>query len=214
MKTIPSTKDFYALNLTDNQTDKLISKIEADVTQQLTELQSKKEPLSEAEQMYLELKNEVDRISRDLDDNKALLEALIRFKENPRGSKEIRVLRSTSIQDIRERQSRYFKWIQMAMDILRAHDHFMTAEELFQAILKFNANIEKSVGNEKAKVNSLRNSTIHNFKRSCIETRKNNKGKIIDYKGKIGLLEWVLDDFTPDANHIKEFMHGHQNVEL
>lgn len=207
------SKDFYALNLTDSQTDKLISKIEADVTIQLQQLQEKKEPLNEAEQYYLSIKSEYIKIEEELNDNKSLLEALVRFKKNPRGSKEIRVIRTTSNLESKERNQRYFRWVAMAMDILREKDRFLMGDELFRLILDSNPEIANSVGHDKHKLNAIKKTTLGNFMRSCEETRKNNRGKLIDYKNKFGLFEWMMDDFTPDPLHIKAFMHGNQNVE-
>lgn len=206
------SRDFYALNLTDTQADKLISKIEADVTAQLHELQSKQDPLTEAEQYYHSIRDEVERLTTELNDNKSLLEALVRFKTNKKGIKEIRVLRTTSNVEQREKHQRYFKWIQMAVQILTDQDRFMSGDELFNSILKLNQNIEKSVGGDKGKLGTLKNTTLHNFIRTCNETRKNGRGKLIDYNDKFGLFDWVMDDYTPDPNHIKAFIHTGGNL--
>src|SRR5690606_11651513 len=66
------------LSLTENHSIKLISKIEEDVSLQMSILQEKLIPLQEAEQMYTELKKEYDELSGELEDNKLLLETLVR----------------------------------------------------------------------------------------------------------------------------------------
>jgi hypothetical protein len=202
------SKDYYALNLTDKQTDRLITKVEADITILMQEISTKTGPLREAEQYYLELKREHDTIQGELDDSKSLLEALTRFKTNARSTKEIRVLRTTSVTEAKEKQKRYFKWIQMAIEVLTKEDRYMSHEELWKKMLQTFPEIEQTFGGNKSRIAQVRNTTFHNFNRACEESRKNNSGKLIDYQKKIGLFGWTMDDLVPDAQHIKEFMHG------
>jgi hypothetical protein len=202
------SKDYYALNLTDKQTDRLITKVEADITILMQEISTKTGPLREAEQYYMELKREHDAIQDELNDSKSLLEALTRFKTNARGSKEIRVLRTTSVTESKEKKRRHFKWIQMAIEVLTKEDKYMSHEELWKKMLTSFPEIEKAFNGDKQKLNQVKNTTFHNFNRACEESRKNNSGKLIDYQKKIGLFGWTLDNLAPDPQHIKEFMHG------
>ena len=209
-------RDFYALNLNERQTNKLITKIETDIAAQLAVLNSKLEPLKEMEQMYFELKQEYDALNVDLEDNKRLLESLVRFESNPTKDKELRLLRTTSNNDQKnkDRQQRNFKWIQMVVDVLEQHDHFMTFDEIFSHIIKHNQTDKQTFGHDSRKINQVRLNTQHNVHRACEECRKNNRGRLIDYNKKIGLFSWVLDDNTPEPKYIKHFMHDKQVVSL
>lgn len=202
------------LSLTENHSIKLISKVEEDVSLQMLILQEKLIPLQEAEQMYMELKREYDELSRELEDNKLLLETLVRFKNDIKENKDIRIMRASSHlerKDGRSKQQRNFKWIRMCIEVLESNDRFMTGEDIFKQVLKANPLIEEHFSHNKTKLNQLRLNTIHNINRACSETRRNNSGKLIDYYHKIGLFSWVDDQFVPDARYIKEFIHGNQD---
>ena len=201
-------KDFYALSLSENQTGKLISKLEADITEQLKDLNNKLGPMKEAEEMFEMLKEEVDKLQSELDENKSLLEALTRFKNNDKSNKELRVIRTTSVNDDKPRQERRFRWLDMIEELLRKKDHFLSKEEIYNTLLKSNPEILESTGGNRTKQSVLKNTVLNNLDRACKLTRQKNKGRVIEYKEKIGLFEWVLDDFTPDPQHIKQFMFG------
>jgi len=200
------SKDFYALTLNESQTAKLISNIEAEITELMNQLNEKLTPLKEAEELYTMLKEETDKLQKELDDNKLLLEALSRFKNNDKSNKELRILRTTSFNDKKPKQQRKFRWLDMIEDLLRREDRFLSKDEIFDTLLKENSSILESVGGNRSKLTVMRNTVLNNLDRACKITRQKNKGRVIEYKGKIGLFEWVLDDFTPDPQHIKQFM--------
>lgn len=196
-----TTKDFYALNLTDGQLSKLISKIELDVTEQLTTLQERKGPLDEVTVMYTDLKAEYEKINSDLNDNKTLLEALIRYRENPRGAKQIRVLRTTSLNAINQKKGRYFKWVSMGVEILISANTFMSVDALFNKMLSMNPEIEKSVAFDKNQLQKMKHKMHLNF----LDLSKERK-KICEYKGKFGLASWLDKHHVPRPEYIKDFM--------
>lgn len=200
------SKDFYALTLNESQTAKLISNIEAEITELMNQLNEKLTPLKEAEELYTMLKEETDKLQKELDDNKLLLEALSRFKNNDKSNKELRILRTTSFNDQKPKQQRKFRWLDMIEDLLRREDRFLSKDEIFDTLLKENSSILESVGGSRSKLTVMRNTVLNNLERACKITRQKNKGRVIEYKKKIGLFEWVLDDFTPDPQHIKQFM--------
>lgn len=200
------SKDFYALTLNESQTAKLISNIEAEITELMNQLNEKLTPLKEAEELYTMLKEETDKLQKELDDNKLLLEALSRFKNNDKSNKELRILRTTSFNDQKPKQQRKFRWLDMIEDLLRREDRFLSKDEIFDTLLKENSSILESVGGNRSKLTVMRNTVLNNLDRACKITRQKNKGRVIEYKEKIGLFEWVLDDFTPDPQHIKQFM--------
>lgn len=200
------SKDFYALTLNESQTAKLISNIEAEITELMNQLNEKLTPLKEAEELYTMLKEETDKLQKELDDNKLLLEALSRFKNNDKSNKELRILRTTSFNDQKPKQQRKFRWLDMIEDLLRREDRFLSKDEIFDTLLKENSSILESVGGSRSKLTVMRNTVLNNLDRACKITRQKNKGRVIEYKEKIGLFEWVLDDFTPDPQHIKQFM--------
>lgn len=200
------SKDFYALTLNESQTAKLISNIEAEITELMNQLNEKLTPLKEAEELYTMLKEETDKLQKELDDNKLLLEALSRFKNNDKSNKELRILRTTSFNDQKPKQQRKFRWLDMIEDLLRRKDRFLSKDEIFDTLLKENSSILESVGGSRSKLTVMRNTVLNNLERACKITRQKNKGRVIEYKKKIGLFEWVLDDFTPDPQHIKQFM--------
>jgi hypothetical protein len=187
------------------------------IRQNMVLLSEKEGPMKEAEEYYLLAKKEVDTIKHQLDCDNLLVESFSRFKNKLLDDlKPLRTTRGESHNDMKDREKRKYKkqdfhWNEYAIEVLKAENKYLTPEELWQKVLaRFNiAARMKESGNEKD-LRKNRWGAIHNcWLNSCKKVRGGSTYKtlkLIDYKGTIGLLEWALDDYTPDSFHIRQFL--------
>ncbi|HEY4062356.1 MAG TPA: hypothetical protein VGM30_10670 [Puia sp.] len=208
MKVASTTKDYDVLNLTEKQVDKFIEIAEADVAAGLVLLQEKQVPYKEAEQLFIEAKADYDTASTKLSENKLLLEELVRYRNNKRGDKDLRVLRATSnLDQPRPQQVKEFKWLPLAVGVLSELNRFVSPDDLYIIILQKNPEIQKSIDKKKAR-KEFRSRVTATLKKACEINPKRKRGKqqIVVYKEKIGLFEWVDEEMIPKPSFMKDFM--------
>jgi len=198
-------RDFYALNITEDQINKMIKLTEAEMAGQMADLAIKEPPFLEAEQLYLSYKRDFDLIKNALDDNKLLLESLSRFKTNTKSNKEIRVMRTTSHVDAKPaKKTRNVKWIKLAVNLLIAEDKYLSGDDIVAMLHKIGAPDMTDMQRYALKRNMLRAAEIVMAGK---RKKKSHIDSLVMYKNRFGLLSWCHDDFTPDAHHIREFMY-------
>lgn len=200
------TRDYYALNISEPQIDKMIQLTETEMAGQMAAISVKEGPFKEAQELYQIYKREFDALTDGLEANKLLLESLSRFKHNTKASKEIRVMRTTSHVDQKpvKKQLRQIKWVKIIIEALQAENKFLSFEDLVRLLPKYGAP-QPDVHQR----NSLRNNMLRSVKIVMSGNQKKQffNDSLVLYKERFGLLSWCLDDYTPDANHVKEFMY-------
>lgn len=199
--------DKYALNLTEGHISTLIKNAEKIITDKSVELQNKLPGFKEAEEMYVAEKQGISEITDEIDAQKALVSLLVNFNKRPSKNKELRVMRATSHLDAKKRKTtgRYFRWMENAAIALEKADHFMSKEELFEAILKNNPEMKSFFEENKQRGYTAKYSFFNNID---TETKKKNKteNSIIKYNNKYGLLNWMTDENVPESKYLDQVL--------
>lgn len=201
-------KDSYALNLTEKTHERFIKQVEDSITANKTLLSEKMPGFKEVEELYLNEKKVIDELNEKIDDDTLLLEGLVRFRGRNANKHTIRVLRTTSHNDDKhkgENVSLRENWIKLSAQVLIKYDKFMSAEEIFDAILDTFPDVAKNV-RESGRIGTIKSRTIINLKVTAEKERKIGIPLLRMYKDLIGLNTWMKGK-TPVESRMKQFMY-------
>src|SRR4051812_44838809 len=95
VKTIPPADRLFH-GITKDQATSMISDAEERITNLMVHLHQKEEPLKEAQQLYMDAKQEYDAIEFKINCDKLILDSLSKYKNNLKSGAELRTLRASS----------------------------------------------------------------------------------------------------------------------
>lgn len=183
------------------QVDKLIVNTEKELTAALVRLNEQTPAFREIEELYkLEL-FKFESVGNEVNDLKAILETLGRYRHKLRSSKEMRVLRTTSHTAKPEKEIARIAWKNIFLTTLAKCNRFLTAHELFDIAAE---NYEVIKDGMKRNSN-FRGSNINYAKRLA----ENNHSDFCVYKNHIGLTAWIDGSCTPLPLYMKPFLYKH-----
>lgn len=171
----------------------------------------KKRRVEDEKQAFLNsIKTQKESIETKIKEQSGTIELLSRYKTSAGGDKVIKVYRSISNTNHSVnsgKQKRELRFVDAAVEVLRQEERFLTPETLYDKIL-FQRPAWKS------KIAALTSAPSHKLK-TCVNllraselvgVRKRGTQVLASYQGKIGLLEWTLDNGQPEAKYMKGFL--------
>jgi len=206
-----SEKQTAALMLELTDLTKPASDFDAELQLLEEDFNAKKKKVETEKQTFLDsVKVQKESIEAKIKEQSGTIELLSRYKTSSGSDKVIKVYRSISNTNHSVnsgKQKRELRFVSAAVDVLTLEDRFLTPEALYDKILMYNPAW-------KSKIAALTSAASHKLK-TCtnllraselVGVRKRGTQVLASYQGKIGLLEWTLDNGQPEAKYMKGFL--------
>lgn len=188
------------LHLTEPMVLDLIKKVEQSIHEVAEKMESKRQNLKEAEELYMPLKHEWDNLQAQMDKEKVLLQTLVGFKENTNLRKNVKVFRSITNSSPKKERRQRFPITKEAINVLTAYKSFLRPKNLVDKMYEMNpewSKISKNIERDKEK-------TIFNLKTMF----SRGTGKLTIYNDKFGLPQWLDDSGTPRPEFLNSLIHA------
>lgn len=197
------------------QTSNIIKEAETRIIDLKKSLDGMTQQLKDYKIAYEKMQSEYDSIASRLQDDEALLEFMSRIQNKVSDTKELRVGRAESHNDMKEREKKKlraeakirFPWTDYAVLVLREEKRFTTPDDLWELVdIKFGT--EKTIEEHGQKVSTVKWGAINAcWLVTCKNTRAGGKRKasnsgmtteqLVDVEGRIGLRDWTDTGFRP-----------------
>lgn len=193
-------------NLNNYQASVIIDDAQARIVVHMKTIADLEPQVKEYHDAYMKLKNELDSTKIKMEDDTAILEWASAIKN---GGKAMRVIRSESHNDMKEREKRKlakrprerrYLWTPWAAEILRQIDRMVSADDLYEMVVQEHSIESDNRG--KMRWGAINSCILAN----CQRTKDGNlKGVLFEYKDMVGLREWMTDDYKPKGKYASIF---------
>lgn len=172
-----------------------------------------------AYEMFQKAYGEYTAVKNQLQENNILLDSMTRYKNNLGSKKAIRLVRSESHSDMKDKEKKkysdnnvkVFKWTELAVEVLKEQNRMIEIEELFQIVEeKINFKQQLKDMGKLGKYSNIKWGAIHNcWLANCAKSKdpssKESNRYLFEYKNHIGLYEWATGDFKPKPEYANIF---------
>lgn len=201
------------LNLNETMVNSLIKKVEETITSFKEKQNALLPELTEAEQLYMPLKLQYEELEALVAQEQLTLETLVGIKQNKNERKQVRVLRSVSNEELKDkRHKKRYKWLEVAMEVLKHEQKFMSFDAIIRKVVELHPEYAIGLSSySRTGEKGTRTIILSGFTKSA-DPKLRSHPRIVMYNEKFGLPTFVDKHGRPLPKYLKSTMQPLANA--